>query len=263
MTGADSFSAPAEAYDRFVGRYSPELAAQLVEFAGVESGARVLDVGAGPGALSAELAKRTGVENVTAVEPSDVFAEACRARLPGVEVVVAGAESLPFPDGRFDATLSQLVINFIPDAVAGAREMARVTRPGGIVASCVWDYGGGMTFLRAFWDAAREIDPDGGAAADEGAVMGWCAEGDLAELWKQCGLRDIRDGELVVTATYESFDDLWSPLPAGVGPAGAYTKSLDAERQTALHDALRRRLDVGDQPFELTARAWAAAGVAP
>ena len=263
MTTADSFRAPAAAYDRFVGRYSPELATALIGFAGVQPGMRVLDVGSGPGALTAALAERVGPVNVSAAEPSEPFAEACRARVPGVEVVVAGAEALPFPDSRFDATLSQLVVNFIPEAVAGVREMARVTRAGGIVASCVWDYGGGMTFLRAFWDAAREIDPDGGGAADEASVMRWCAKGDLVELWKQCGLHDVRDGELVVTGAYGSFDDLWSPLPTGVGPAGAYTKSLDSERQTALHDALRRRLGVAEGPFELTARAWAAAGVVP
>ena len=263
MSTAESFRAPAAAYDRFVGRYSPALAAQLVEFAGVQPGRCVLDVGAGPGALSAELAKRTGVENVTAVEPSDVFAEACRARLPGVEVVVAGAESLPFPDGRFDATLSQLVVNFIPDPLAGAREMARVTRPGGTVAACVWDYSGGMTMLRAFWDAARETDPAGGAAADEATVMRWCGEGELAQLLERAGVTDVRFGALDVRASYTGFDELWSPFPTGVGPAGAYTKSLDPDRQAALRDAFQRRLGVSDEPFELTARAWAAAGAAP
>jgi SAM-dependent methyltransferase len=260
MTGADSFRAPAEAYDRFIGRYSPQLATALIGFAGVEPGMKVLDVGSGPGALTAALAERVGLDNVTAAEPSEPFAEACRARVPEAEVVVASAESLPFADGTFDAALAQLVLNFIPDTVGGVREMTRVTRPGGIVASCVWDYSGGMTFLRAFWDAAREMDPDGGAAADEAAVMRWCAEGDLVELWQTCGLDDVRGGEVVVTASYDGFDDLWSPLPTGVGPAGAYTKSLEADRQAALRDALRRRLGVGDEPFELTARAWAVAG---
>jgi SAM-dependent methyltransferase len=262
MPGAETFVASADAYDRFVGRYGPRLAAGLMELAGVRPGMRALDVGCGPGALTAALAERLGPEHVAAADPSQPFAEACRSRVPGVQVVVAGAESLPFADGAFDAALSQLVVNFMRDPEAGAREQARVTRPGGVVAACVWDYSGEMRLLRAFWDAALEVDPEGAAAADEGAIMPWCREGDLAELWRTAGLREIRSGTLVVSAAYTDFDDLWAPLPAGIGPAGAYCASLDDDRRAGLHDAFRRRLGVGDAPFELTARAWAVAGTA-
>jgi SAM-dependent methyltransferase len=223
---------------------------------------RALDVGCGPGALLSALAERLGAENVAGADPSEPFVEACRARIPQAEVVVASAEALPFPDGAFDVTLSQLVVNFMDDAEAGVREMARVTREGGTVASAVWDYGGEMRLLRAFWAAAREVDEDG-AAADEAEVMQWCGEGDLAELWERVGLADVRFGALTVRAAYDGFEDLWWPLPTGVGPAGVYTKSLDDDGRAALHDALRRRLGVGDEPFELTARAWAAVGTVP
>jgi SAM-dependent methyltransferase len=259
---AETFRAPADAYDRLVGRYSPHLAAELIEFAGVEPGSRALDVGCGPGALTAALAERLGTENVSGADPSEPFVQACRARLPEVEVVLAAADSLPFADGAFDATLSQLVVNFMPDAPVGVREMARVTRPGGVVASCVWDYAGEMTLLRAFWDAAREIDPERGPAADEGVVMRWCGEGELADLWEAVGLREVRFGSLVATASYADFEDLWAPLPTGIAPSGAFCKSLDEERRAALHDAYRRRLGAGDGPFELSARAWAVAGIA-
>lgn len=146
------------------------------------------------------------------------------------------------------------------DAEAGVREMARVTRPGGIVASCVWDYAGEMTLLRAFWDAARDVDPERAAVADEGVVMRWCAEAELAELWRAAGLRDVRSAELVVSATYADFEDLWAPFPTGIAPSGAFCAALDEEGRAALHDAYRDRLGVGDAPFTLTARAWAAAG---
>jgi SAM-dependent methyltransferase len=257
------FRTSADAYDRFVGRYSPQLAAALVDFAGLEPGMRVLDVGCGPGALTAELAGRLGARNVVAADPSEPFAQACRSRVPEVNVVVAGAEQLPFEDGGFDAVLSQLVVNFIADPPDGVREMARVARSGGVVAGCVWDYADGMTLLRAFWDAAREVDPEGAANADEGTVMQWCGEGELATLWRRAGLADVRAGELVVRARYDDFEDLWAPLPTGVGPAGAFCKALPDDKRDALHDAVRARLAPDAGPFELSAKAWAAAGRVP
>jgi SAM-dependent methyltransferase len=263
MPGADTFRAAAETYDRHVGRYTPALGSELIAFAGVEPGMRALDVGCGPGALAGALAQLLGPANVSGAEPAEPFAATCRERLPEVEVVVAPAEALPFAGGAFDATLSQLVVNFMSDARAGVREMARVTRPGGIVASCVWDYAGEMTLLRAFWNAARDVDPKRGAAADEGVVMSWCGEGELGELWSSAGLREVRAEALVVSAGYTSFEDLWAPLPTGIAPSGAFCKSLDAEGQAALREAYRRRLGVGDGPFELTARAWAAVGLRP
>ena len=209
------------------------------------------------------LVKRLGADCVSGADPSQAFVDACRARLPGVEVVRAGAEQLPFGDGTFEVVLSQLVVNFMVDPLRGAREMARVARPGGIVGSCVWDYAGGMTLLRASWDAAREIAPDAAATSDEGTVMRWCGEGELAELWHAAGLRDVRFQPLIVRARYTNFEDLWSPLPHGVAPSGAFCKALTDHDRAALHDAYRRRLGVGDQPFELTARAWSVTGRAP
>jgi SAM-dependent methyltransferase len=261
MARPAGFGAPAEAYDRFIGRYGPALGVQLNDLAGVRPGMRVLDVGCGPGALTRALHDRVGANGrVAAVEPSEGFAAACRERVPAADVRVASAEALPFPDGSFDAALSQLVVNFMADAEAGVREMARVTGPGGVVAACVWDYAGGMTLLRAFWDAAREVDLESASRADEGVAMPWCREGDLQVLWRTAGLRDVRGATLDVEAAYDDFHDLWSPLPAGVGPAGAWCASLDPERQAVLKDTLRRRLDVGDGPFTLPARAWAVTG---
>ena len=256
------FEVQANAYDRFVGRYSPQLADGLCNLAGIEPGMRALDVGAGPGALAAELARRLGPANVVAVEPSERFAQACRARVPGAEVVQAGAEALPLPDEGFDAVLSQLVLNFVPDARAAAAEMLRVLRPGGVLAACVWDYSGGMPLLQAFWAAAREVAPEAAAQQDEGRNMRWCREGELAVLWEELGLRDVRATVLRAHASYEGFDDLWGPLEAGVGPAGAFTAACGPAERAALREALRRNLAVDENPFELAARAWAVAGSA-
>jgi SAM-dependent methyltransferase len=256
------FNVPAEFYDRFVGRYSASLGDELIAFAGIEPGMRVLDVGCGPGGLTRRLVDLGCT--VKGCDPSETFSAAAAERVPEAEVVHASAEDLPFEDASFDAVLAQLVVNFMADPEAGASEMARVTTPGGKVAACVWDYAGEMTLMRNFWDAACEVEPERGAAANEAVTMRFGRDDDgLRTLWASAGLRDVRTAGLVAHASYTDFEDLWAPLPAGTGPGGAFTVSLDTEKQQELHDAFRRRLGVGDEPFELTARAWAAAGVAP
>ena len=257
-----TFSVPADAYDRFVGRYSYGLTEALASTAGIGADSSVLDVGAGTGAGMRRLVELVGPAAVTAVDPSEPFVEALRARFPGVDVRLASAESLPFDDGAFDVALAQLVVNFMKDPAAGVAEMRRVTRPGGTVAGCVWDYPGQMTLLRTFWDAAAALDPEGAGAVDEGARMPFGRRGELAELWRRAGLREVEDGELVVAAAYDGFDDLWAPFTAGVGPAGAYAAALDDERREALRREYRRRLSVPDGPFELEARAWFTVGTA-
>jgi hypothetical protein len=157
--------------------------------------------------------------------------------------------------------LSQLVVNFLDDAEGGVREMARVARPGGVVAACVWDYASEMTLLRRFWDAARVVDPAGAAARDEGRVMRYCTPDELRGLWD--GFADVAGGSLSVSAEYESFDALWEPLEHGVGPAGAYAASLDAPRRDALRDELRRSLGTPPGSFALDARAWWVTGRVP
>jgi SAM-dependent methyltransferase len=260
--GAATFRTSPEAYDRHAGRYGRELGRALVEAAGVRDGARALDVGCGPGALTGELVAVVGTENVAAVEPSPPFAEACAARHPGVRVERAAAESLPFEDDSFDHALAQLVVNFMADAPAGVGEMRRVTRSGGTVAAAVWDYADGMTLLRKFWDAAAAIDPSA-AEQDEGGSMPYCTPDELGALWSGAGLDDVTVRPVVVGAAYKSFADLWQPLELGVGPSGAYAAGLPRERRAALKEELRGRLGVGDDPFRLDARAFVAVGRVP
>jgi SAM-dependent methyltransferase len=258
--GAVTFRVAAAAYDRHVGRYGKELAERLCAVAAVGPGQSVLDVGCGPGALTAVLSGLVGPGRVSAVDPSETFVEACRTRVPGADVRVAAAEALPFADASFDAVLSQLVINFMTDAEAGVREMRRVTRPGGTVAAAVWDYAGGMTLLRSFWDSVGAVDPEGAPSRDEGHTMRYCDESELSGLWESTGLAGVRTGALSVSAGYDSFDDLWEPFEAGVGPSGAYAASLGDAARRALRDEWRRRLGSPAGGFELTARAWYAVG---
>ena len=251
-----SFFTAADAYDRFMGRYSRLLSPKLAGFAGIRSGQRVLDVGCGPGALIPELVARVGSGSVAAVDPSEPFVAAARERHPDVDVRVAVAEALPFDDDEFDAALAQLVVHFMDDPVAGLSEMRRVTRPGGVVAACVWDHAGGRGPLGVFWTAARELDPE---VRDESALAG-AREGHLAELFATAGLRDVEDTALDISLEHRTFDEWWEPFTEGVGPAGAHVASLDEDRREELRNRCRALLPAS--PFTLTVRAWAARGTA-
>jgi SAM-dependent methyltransferase len=251
-----AFDVAAESYDRFMGRYSTQLSAQLADLAGVAAGQRVLDVGCGPGALTAELVARVGAENVAAVDPSARFVAAARERNPGVDVQLAPAERLPHPDDAFDAALAQLVVHFMQDAVAGIREMARVTRPGGVVAASVWDLAGGRAPASPFWVAARRLRP---TAEDEAGRAG-ARQGHLADLFAQAGLRDVETREHTASVEYETFEEWWRPYTFGVGPAGAFATSLPDDEREALREHCRHVLP--EAPFTIAATAWAVRGVA-
>jgi ubiquinone/menaquinone biosynthesis C-methylase UbiE len=253
------FIAPAEHYDRFMGRYAPTLAAAFADAAGLGPGARALDVGCGPGGLTHELVARSGADRVAAIDPAAQFAEACAARHPGADVRVGPAEELPWEDGTFDAALAQLVLAFMRDPDRGVREMARVTRPGGVVAACMWDlHEGGMTMLDTFWKAVREVVPD---AAGEHRRPG-TARGDIAAHLERAGLDDVQDGELHARAEYEGFDDFWGPFTYAVGPSGQYLNTLGLEQQAAVREGCRRAI-AADGPFTLEARAWFARATVP
>jgi SAM-dependent methyltransferase len=249
-----TFDVAADAYDRFMGRYSSQLSPQFADLADVKAGQRALDVGCGPGALTAELVERLGASSVAAVDPSEPFVVATRERYPEVDVQHASAERLPHPDGAFDATLAQLVVHFMADPVAGLREMARVTRNGGTVAASVWDHAGGRSPLTPFWRGARELD----ARADDESGLPGTRAGHLAELLETAGLASIEQTELTAAVEFATFDEWWEPFTFGIGPAGAYANGLDDARRSELRDRCRQLLP--EPPFTLHTVAWAASG---
>ncbi len=250
-----SFDVPAEAYDRYMGRYSSQLSAQMADLAGVRAGQRVIDVGCGPGALTRELVARLGVGAVAAVDPSQQFVTAARERNPGVDVRLASAEDLPFADGTFDAAIAQLVVHFMADPIVGLTEMRRVVKDGGVLAACVWDHSSSQGPLSLFWTGAHQIEAD---VADESELPG-AREGHLAELFAAAGLREVMSSVVTASVEHASFDAWWEPFTFGVGPAGSFLASLEADRQAELREACRAL--VHEEPFMVRALAWAARGL--
>jgi SAM-dependent methyltransferase len=251
-----SFDVTAEAYDRFMGRYSAPLAEVFADFAQLPEGGRALDVGCGTGALTSVLARRYGESEVAAVDPSSSFVTAVTKRFPWADVRHGHGEDLPYDDHIFAATLAELVVHFMTDPGAGISEMRRVTRPGGVVAACVWDFPGGRAPQSRFFAALREVT---GSADDESDRAG-AGPGQLAALLAAAGCTDVTEGEVSVTQAFDGFDEWWEPYTLGVAPAGRQLAALEDPERERVRAAARALFPPG--PFTVEVTAWAARGIA-
>jgi SAM-dependent methyltransferase len=253
------------AYERFMGRWSSRLAPLLVKFADVRDGDSVLDVGSGTGALAFAIADALPSARITGVDPAAAYVAYAQTRATNdrVRFAVGDAQQLQLADATFGRVLSLLVMNFIPDPAKALREIIRVTRPGGVIAAAVWDYGEGMEMLRIFWDEAVARDP--AIAPRDERNMPLCKRGELAALWRAHGLADVEEQPLTIPQSFASFDDYWSPFLGSQGPAGAYVAALAETDREALRLRLRQRLlgDGPDRAFTLQARAWAVKAAVP
>jgi SAM-dependent methyltransferase len=229
-----SFDVAAEAYFKFMGRFSEPLSDEFLAYARVSPGQRALDVGCGPGALTARLVDLLGVESVLAIDPSAPFVAATQQRFPEIDVRLGSAEDLPLDDDSIDVALAQLVVHFMSDPVAGLREMVRVTRPGGTVAACVWDHAGGSGPLSMFWGSVHDLDPD---AHDESGLAG-SRSGHLVELLELAGAREVERGAVSVTLDFATFEEWWETLAVSARRAQPIAHGLAAPLELGQHGLL-------------------------
>lgn len=266
MTGerTDTWDA-GKLYEPYVGRWSRLVAGEFLSWLGVPAQSAWLDVGCGTGALTEVILQGAQPRSVTGIDPSAGFIEHARAQVDDPRAVfnVADARSLPVALAHFDAAVSGLVLNFVPDPPRGLAEMARAVRPDGCVAAYVWDYAGRMELMRHFWDAAVALDP-AALDLDEGRRFTLCAPAALTELFRGAGLGKVECRAIDVPTRFRDFDDYWNPFLGGQAPAPGYAMSLSEERRARLRERIRSRLPVaGDGSIDLIARAWAIRGRVP
>jgi SAM-dependent methyltransferase len=263
-----AFSKP-EAYGRWMGRWSEHLAPKFVRFAGLAEGRRVLDVGAGTGVLGRAIGKLISQVEVIGVEPSEEYVEFARAHCQDnrLSYEVGDAQGLPFPDDSFDASLALLILQEVPDAKKVAREMRRVTRPGGLVAACQWDFRDGLPMLSLFWESVREAYPDPKVRQEtiKRTPHVYSDPESLTRLWSLAGLRYVETLELDISMSFASFDDYWRPFLSGATLTSSYAATLpDSIRENVVRVLRKRLIGSGpDKPFALPARAWAVRGIVP
>jgi SAM-dependent methyltransferase len=256
----------AEAYERFMGRWSRLVAARLLDFVGLPQRGRVLDVGSGTGSLAFAITEGIRGVSVLGIDPSKeyvAYANSKNSFPDRAAFEVGDAQQLHHPDASFDAAVSLLVFNFIPDPKKALAEVRRVTRPGGILSAAVWDYGDGMRMLRTFWASVVSIDP--GAEKLDEKHMRLCRSGELSALWRDGGLQNVHEQAIEIRMKFASFDDYWDPFLLGQGPAGAYLRRLDRNQLQRVREDVERRLAVSTESssFELPARVWAVRGAVP
>jgi ubiquinone/menaquinone biosynthesis C-methylase UbiE len=256
----------AEAYERQMGRWSRQLAPLLIEFVGVADGDSILDVGCGTGSLSTATAKVTQAAKIVGIDGSKRFIEYARGQNTDSRVTfeLGDAEQLSFPDATFDKCLSLLVVNHIPNTPKAVSEMRRVTKPGGVIATAMWDGSGGNEFNDCMWEVATAlVDPKVERPAEKRGS--YSSPRALSALWTDAGLTSIEVKELTMSCGFESFDEFWNRYLEGQGPGGAYVCALPENRREALRQRLREQVLRGrpDGAFVLQAKAWAVRGIVP
>jgi SAM-dependent methyltransferase len=256
--------ASGNAYEPYVGRWSRLVACEFLAWLDMPAGSHWLDVGCGTGALSQTILQTAAPRQIKGVDRSDGYIAFAQTQIQDqrAEFEVGDVQALPVETGTYDAVVSGLMLNFVPQPEQAVAEMARAARPGGIVALYVWDYAGKMQLMRHFWNAAAALDP-AASPLDEGRRFPLCQPEPLRQLFQQAGLKEVETRALDIPTDFRDFDDYWTPFLGGQGPAPGYAMSLSEERRTALRERIRASLPFAlDGSIPLVARTWAVRGTA-
>lgn len=255
--------ASGDAYEPYVGRWSRLVASEFLNWLGVAPGSRWLDVGCGTGALSKAILQETAPSRVTGIDRSESYIAYVQKQIQDARTRFEVGDAQALADGpeSYNAVVSGLVLNFIPQPERAVSEMRRVAKSDGIVAAYLWDYAGEMQLMRHFWNAAAALDPQA-LDLDEGRRFPLCQPEPLAELFQRAGLKKVEARAIDISTHFKDFDDYWSPFLGGQGPAPSYAMSLSEEKRAALRERIRLGLPFApDGSIPLTACAWAVRGV--
>lgn len=257
----------AAGYEQLMGRWSRKLALPFIEFAGVEDGERLLDVGCGTGSLTFALAAAASIGAIEAIDFSPVFVEEAilRNNDPRITIRQGDACALPFEARSFDRALALLVLHFVPEAPKAISEMRRVVRPGGTVAAAVWDHLGGMTGMRMMIDTVAALSEGGRQLRNRYCFQPMMQPGEMKQAFIDGGLRDVEETQLLIRMDYQNFDDYWGPIAAGEGPLGAFIGKLGGAERAQADAAVRDAYEAGrpDGPRSFANVAWACRGRVP
>ena len=263
QTGQTELWESGESYQHYIGRWSRLVADEFIGWLNVLPQQRWLDVGCGTGALSRAILERASPAIVQGIDPSQSHITLASGTIHDERVafLVGTAERLQLPNDSFDAVVSGLVLNFVPDPVRGIGEIKRVTRQDGTIGAYVWDYADKMELMRYFWDAAVALD-EGAIMLDEGRRFPLCKPEPLKELFEAVGLQRVEIRPIDVHTRFENFNDFWLPFLGGQGPAPGYAMALSEKGRTLLRDRIHSTLPIADDgSINLIARAWAIKGM--